>query len=81
MKRAAASTRAKKSAARSDGEGSVDARVREALDALKKKGTKKTREGMARFAIPSDRAFGVSMKDVQSIAKSLGRSHDLAALL
>jgi len=81
MKRAAASTRAKKSAARSVGEGSVDARVREALDTLKKKGTKKTREGMARFAIPSDRAFGVSMKDVQSIAKSLGRSHDLAAAL
>ena len=36
---------------------------------------------MARFAIPSDKAFGVSVADVRKIARQLGRSHELAAAL
>src|SRR5262245_10684749 len=36
---------------------------------------------MARYAIPSDRAFGVSMGELQRYARSLGRSHELAAAL
>jgi len=62
-------------------EQSVDARVRNALDWLKRKGSKAGRDGMARYAIPSDRAFGVSMKDVQALAKALGRDHALALAL
>ena len=62
-------------------EQSVDARVRNALDWLKRKGSKAGRDGMARYAIPSDHAFGVSMKDVQALAKALGRDHALALAL
>jgi 3-methyladenine DNA glycosylase AlkD len=36
---------------------------------------------MARYAIPSDKAFGVSMSNIQLLAKRLGRSHTLAAAL
>ena len=48
---------------------------------LKKKGTKAERDGMARFALPSDKAFGVSVGTLKQHAKSLGRDHDLAAAL
>jgi len=48
---------------------------------LKKLGTKRTRDGMARYAIPSDRAFGVPMATMQALAKRLGRNHDLALAL
>ena len=33
---------------------------------------------MARYNIPTDRAFGVPMRDIQAYAKRLGRKHDLA---
>jgi 3-methyladenine DNA glycosylase AlkD len=36
---------------------------------------------MARYNVPSDRAFGVSMKNIQLLAKQLGRDHALAAAL
>jgi 3-methyladenine DNA glycosylase AlkD len=36
---------------------------------------------MARYAIPSDHAFGVAMRDVQAVAKALGKNHALAAEL
>jgi 3-methyladenine DNA glycosylase AlkD len=36
---------------------------------------------MARYGIPSDKAFGVSVGDLQRIAKRLGRNHQLAAAL
>jgi 3-methyladenine DNA glycosylase AlkD len=48
---------------------------------LKQKGTKAERDGMARFALPSDKAFGVSVGTLKQHAKSLGRDHDLAAAL
>lgn len=54
------------------------ARVDAAIAALKRLGTKKTRDGMARYAIPSDRAFGVPVGAIQKLAKRLGRSHALA---
>ena len=46
---------------------------------LKRMGSKKVRDGMARFAIPSDNAFGVSMADLRKLAKRLGSNHELAA--
>jgi 3-methyladenine DNA glycosylase AlkD len=46
---------------------------------LKKTGTKATRDGMARYAIPSDNAFGVPMGVMQKKAKELGQNHDVAA--
>ena len=52
-----------------------------AVAELKRLGTKKTREGMARYAIPSANAFGVSVGQIQEIAKRLGRDHELAQAL
>jgi 3-methyladenine DNA glycosylase AlkD len=45
---------------------------------LKRHATKATRDGMARYNIPSDHAFGVAMRDVQRLAKERGRDHQLA---
>ena len=60
---------------------SIDACAAEALDWLKAHGSEAGRRGMARYAIPSDRAFGVSMGQIQSLAKRLGKNHELAAKL
>lgn len=59
----------------------MKAQVDSALKWLKDHATKATRDGMARFAIPSDKAFGVSMTNMQVLAKRLGRNHELAAAL
>jgi 3-methyladenine DNA glycosylase AlkD len=48
---------------------------------LERNGTRKTRDGMARYAIPSDRAFGVTVGALRQHAKRLGRNHELAAAL
>ncbi len=53
--------------------------VRSALAWLERHGTKRTRDGMARYGIPSDHAFGVTMADMKVLAKRLGRNHELAA--
>ena len=53
----------------------------EAVERLKRMGSKAGREGMARFAIPSDRAFGVPMNRIHALAKSIGRDHALAQAL
>jgi 3-methyladenine DNA glycosylase AlkD len=55
--------------------------VRSALTWLERKGTKRARDGMARYGLPSDTAFGVSVGTVQQLAKRLGRNHDLALAL
>jgi 3-methyladenine DNA glycosylase AlkD len=55
--------------------------VQSALTWLKRHSTKHTLEGMARYAIPSDNAFGVSVSDIRVLAKRLGRNHELAAEL
>ena len=55
--------------------------VQSALAWLKRHSSKKTREGMARYAIPSDNAFGVTMSNMKVLAKRLGRNHELAAAL
>jgi len=62
-------------------EGSVQDQVSYALSWLKKKSTAQDRDNLARFGITAKKAFGVSMKNVQELAKRLGRSHDLAAAL
>lgn len=48
---------------------------------LKKLSSKQVRDGMARFAIPSTNALGVSMAAMQRVAKDAGRSHELALAL
>lgn len=55
----------------------VDAVVAE----LERRGTKRVRDGMARYAIPADKAFGVSVGDLRQYGQRLGRNHELAAEL
>lgn len=60
---------------------SIDDQVRSALAWLKRHSTKATLEGMARYAIPSDHAYGVAMKDIKALGTALGRNHALAIAL
>lgn len=55
--------------------------VQEALASLERMSTQKDRDNLARFAINASKAFGVSMANIQVVAKRLGRSHELAAAL
>ena len=55
--------------------------VRAALSSLKKISTPRDRENLARFGITANKAFGVSMANIQVLAKRLGRNHELAAAL
>ena len=55
--------------------------VQPVLTWLERHSTKRTLEGMARYAIPSDNALGVSVSDIRVLAKRLGRNHELAAAL
>jgi 3-methyladenine DNA glycosylase AlkD len=55
--------------------------VAEILAWLEKKGSRKNRDGMARYAIVAPKVFGVSMATMQGLAKRLGRDHELAAAL
>ncbi len=59
----------------------LEQRLNEAMQQLRKRATKATLDGMARYAIPSDHAIGVAMKDIQSVAKSIGHDHELALAL
>jgi len=52
-----------------------------ALELLKRRGTKKTRDGYARYGIVAPKAFGVTVGDIQRIAKTVGSNHDLAEAL
>jgi 3-methyladenine DNA glycosylase AlkD len=60
---------------------SLEAEVESALAWLKDHSSDKTRQGMARYGIPSDHALGVTVSDIRLLAKRLGRNHDLAAAL
>ncbi|MDP2311633.1 MAG: DNA alkylation repair protein [Pseudomonadota bacterium] len=51
------------------------------LAELRTLATAKTRDGMARYAIPSTDALGVAVGDIRDAGKRLGRDHALAAAL
>lgn len=50
-----------------------------ALSALREKRTERDKENLTRFGIYPSRAIGVSMANVQAIARQFGRNHSLAA--
>ena len=52
-----------------------------ALRSLESLGTKATRDGMARYGIVAKKAFGVPVGQIQTLARSLGRDHELALAL
>ena len=51
------------------------------LAELERKGTQRNREGMARYAIVAPKVFGVSVGTLRSMAKTIGKDHELAAKL
>lgn len=57
------------------------ARAVELLAWLERRGTRKNRDGLARYGIITTHAFGVQVGDLQGKAKSLGRDHALALAL
>ncbi|HEU5041364.1 MAG TPA: DNA alkylation repair protein [Gemmatimonadales bacterium] len=59
----------------------TEAQVREVLAWLERRGTRKNREGMARYGIVAPKVFGVSVSMLQQLGKRLGRDHELAAAL
>lgn len=61
--------------------GDIDARVKEALSELERLATPAMRDSLSRYGIPSDHALGVPMRDVQGLARRLGRDHVLANAL
>jgi len=61
--------------------GSLDDQVNFAIAKLKKLSSKSTRDGMARYGLPSDNALGVPVGKIQKLGKELGRDHELAEAL
>lgn len=53
----------------------------EVLALLKRRGTRATRNGMARYGIVASHAFGVPMRTLLDLRKQLGRDHALALAL
>jgi 3-methyladenine DNA glycosylase AlkD len=51
------------------------------LKTLRSLGSKKAREGMERFGITSNNALGISTPVLKSLARKIGKSHELAAEL
>ena len=48
---------------------------------LRDNASEEAREGMLRYAIPNERAFGLAMRDMKAYAKKIGKDHDLALSL
>jgi 3-methyladenine DNA glycosylase AlkD len=55
--------------------------VDQVLAWLEKQGSAKTIAGMARYGIPSDNAFGVTVGELKAYSKSVGKDHALAQQL
>ena len=55
--------------------------VKDVLASLEKLSTRKDVDNLVRFGINPPRAFGVSMANIQKVAKRYGRNHDLAQAL
>ena len=48
---------------------------------LERRGSKRNRDGMARYGIVAEKAYGVSVGDLRDLGKRLGRNHELALAL
>ena len=71
-----------KAKASSKTSASLDGQVGAVLASLKKLAEKRVLEDMSkRYAIYTSKAFGVSVSNIQKVAKPLGKNHELAAAL
>jgi 3-methyladenine DNA glycosylase AlkD len=62
-------------------ERAMKGEVQGVITRLGRCGAKRTRDGLERCGIPSEKAFGVPVASMQRLAKRLGRNHELAAAL
>ncbi|GIL00123.1 MAG: hypothetical protein BroJett030_00220 [Alphaproteobacteria bacterium] len=53
----------------------------QALAELRARGSPENREGMARFGIATDRALGVSVRDIRAVGRAISHDHKLALQL
>jgi 3-methyladenine DNA glycosylase AlkD len=53
--------------------------VASVLAELKRKGTKRNRDAMARYGIDAPKAFGITVGTLKTMGKTIGRNHQLAA--
>ena len=60
---------------------SVRRQVQEVLSELERKGSKRTREGMARYGIVAPKVFGVSVATIRQVGKRVGCNQPLAEAL
>ncbi|MFY9610418.1 MAG: DNA alkylation repair protein [Blastocatellia bacterium] len=61
---------------------SLEDQVQAVLKSLERLADKRVREDMSkRYGVYTDKAFGVSMSNMQKVARPLGRNHELAAAL
>jgi 3-methyladenine DNA glycosylase AlkD len=58
-----------------------EARAADILKQLKRRGSKRNRDGMARYAIVAPKVFGVSVATLRDMGKRIGKDRDLAAAL
>ena len=58
-----------------------DRDVTRVLSTLERMSSKRDRDNLARFGITAKKAYGVSIANIQIIAKRVGRDHTLAAAL
>src|SRR5262245_2114904 len=66
---------------RSMTQDATSAKVRATLARLERLGSRKNREGMARYGLVSKRVFGISVGTLRSMAKDLGPDHQFALAL
>ena len=62
-------------------EPTLQTQTQEVLAALEALSTARDRDNLIRFGISPPRALGVSMANIQKVAKRIGRNHELAAAL
>lgn len=61
--------------------GDPAAEAKTALAELKRLSSAKVRDGMARYGLPNDKAWGVGVGEIQKLGKRLGKSQALAEAL
>jgi 3-methyladenine DNA glycosylase AlkD len=59
----------------------LEDQVKEIVASLKRMGSKSVRDGMVRYGLPPDNAFGIPVGKMQTFAKDIGRNHELALAL
>jgi 3-methyladenine DNA glycosylase AlkD len=77
----ASKTRTTKSRVTPSRDRAEPASVESVLAWLERRGSKRNRDGMARYGIVAEKAYGVSVGDLRDLGKRLGRSHELALAL